>query len=182
MMDEANVGELCNCSRCGAACRVTPGRDAKAKMLRKSAHPDGFCANCAVTEYLANSYPINMLLERSGPEVLRHPALRTPFAEIMESGHANMRIEEIDWDKVVDNWSLPLPQVKRGAMNPHEPGDVVRSHLARRSLFEEHDLRGIIRKSMRERGLPTLADRLSHIPDDEIVLDEDRSDDGGFLC
>jgi hypothetical protein len=94
----------------------------KAKMLRRSTKPKGMCNNCAVTEFLANTYPPNMLIEESphGPAILLFPQIQEQFVAIMKAGNADMDPAEINWQTVVDNWNLPL-KVKTSPMNPHRP-------------------------------------------------------------
>jgi hypothetical protein len=114
------IGPHCLCERCSRPCRVAPDRNPEAKLLRKSAVPKGVCVNCAATEWLMNTYPCNMLLDQSGPEHLRHPAIQEQFAAIMASGMADARPDEIDWEAVIANWDLPI-QLKGSAINPYTP-------------------------------------------------------------
>ena len=106
------------CQRCGERCRPagTPGE--KAKMLRFAEGP-GLCVNCAVHDWLRNTYPPNILLARSGPRVLLFEHIQKQFTEIMRIGFADARPDEIDWQRIVENWELPFPhKMKPGPMNP----------------------------------------------------------------
>jgi len=108
-----------NCERCGDRIRVDVPRDSNAKMLRRSKEHGGICINCAVHDWLRNTYPPNMLLAESGPEILLYPHIQKLFAEIMQAGFADAKPDEIDWDRVVGNWDLPFPKKMRpSAMNP----------------------------------------------------------------
>ena len=111
----------CNCERCGRRCRVAGKRNPKAEMLRASAVPKGYCANCAATEWLMNTYPINLQFDESGPEMLRHPQIQEQFADIMRTAKADASPDEIDWDWVIANWELPVQIAKGNPRNPYTP-------------------------------------------------------------
>lgn len=111
--------EIIHCERCKAPCKIGGARNPDAKMLRRSSEPKGLCINCAVQDFLRNTYPVNILLAQSGPQVLLYPHLREPFADIMRAGLADAKLDEIDWSRIVKNWDLPFPnKVKPGPMNP----------------------------------------------------------------
>ena len=108
-----------NCERCGAKLKVDAMPGSKAKMLRRSKEPKGLCINCAVSNWLRNTYPPNILLAQSGPEILLFTHIQEQFAEIMKVGFADARPDEIDWQRIVDNWELPFPnKIKPSSMNP----------------------------------------------------------------
>ena len=108
---------IVNCERCGTRCRVDLVRNSKAKMLRRS--NKGLCANCAVHDWLRNTYPCNILLAQSGPESLRFTHIQKQFAEIMRVGFADAKPDEIDWQLIVENWDLPFPhKIKPSSTNP----------------------------------------------------------------
>jgi len=110
--------ETVECQRCGRRCRLsgTPGK--KAKMLRFAEGP-GLCVNCAVHDWLRNTYPVNILLAQSGPKSLVHPHIQKQFTEIMRVGFADAKPDEIDWPAIITNWDLPFKnRVKGTGMNP----------------------------------------------------------------
>ena len=108
-----------NCERCGAQVKVDAVSGSKAKMLRHSKVPKGLCVNCAVHDWLRNTYPPNIILAQSGPKVLLFPHIQKQFAEIMQVGFADAQPDEIDWNRIVDNWDLPFPtKLKPSGMNP----------------------------------------------------------------
>ena len=110
---------LTNCERCGTQLQVDAAPGSKAKLLRRSKVPKGFCINCAVHNFLRNTYPPNIQLAESGPQILLIPHIQTVFAGIMEAGFADANPDEIDWQRIVDNWELPFSKkVKASAMNP----------------------------------------------------------------
>lgn len=117
---EANKNNtIINCERCGARCKVTGPRNSDAKMLRRSKEPKGLCVNCAVHNWLRNTYPVNLLLASSGPQVLRFEHIRQQFAGIMQVAMADANPDEIDWEAIIDNWERPFKnKVKATAMNP----------------------------------------------------------------
>ena len=81
--------------------------------------PKGLCVNCAVHDWLRNTYPVNMLLAKSGPKALAYPHIREQFANIMRIGMADAAPEEIDWDTIIKNWGLPFKtKVKPRPGNP----------------------------------------------------------------
>jgi len=111
-----NTPGIVECKRCGEQCRISgsPGKDAK--MLRFAEGP-GLCVNCAVHDWLRNTYPVNILLTQSGPKALPH--LQEQFAGIMRLGKADAMPDEIDWEKIVENWDLPFPhKIKPSSTNP----------------------------------------------------------------
>lgn len=108
-----------NCERCGARLKVDTPRSSNAKMLRRSKEPKGLCVNCAVHDFLRNTYPPNILLAQSGPKVLLFPHIQEQFAELMKEGHADAKPDEIVWERIVENWALPFPKkIKTSGMNP----------------------------------------------------------------
>ncbi len=108
-----------NCERCGARLKVDTPRSSNAKMLRRSKEPKGLCINCAVHDWLRNTYPPNIILAQSGPKVLLFPHIQEQFAEIMKIGFADAKPDEIVWERIVENWDLPFPgKLKTSSMNP----------------------------------------------------------------
>lgn len=108
-----------NCDRCGVLCQVDGSRNPEAKMLRRSKEPKGLCVNCAVHDFLRNTYPCNMLLAQSGPQSLAYPHIQEQFAGIMRVGLSDAIPDEISWDLIIENWGLPFPnKVKPSNTNP----------------------------------------------------------------
>ena len=113
------------CERCGVQLKVDAVPGSEAKMLRRSKVPKGFCINCAVHDWLRNTYPPNMLLAQSGPNVLLYTHIQEQFAELMKTGFADANPDEIDWQRIVDNWDLPFPnKLKTSGMNPCSQQDL----------------------------------------------------------
>ncbi len=116
MTDQTTVG---TCQRCGMPCRVAgPGRK-DAKMLRYAKQPKGYCASCAVHDWLRNTYPVNVQLAQAGPKILLHDGIRKMFADIMRQAKADMNPDEINWNRIVEYWDLPFAEkVKPTNTNP----------------------------------------------------------------
>jgi len=107
------------CERCNARVRLATRRNPDAKMLRLSTKQKGLCINCAVHDWLRNTYPVNILLAKSGPGCLAHQHIRDQFTGIMRSQRADANPDEINWNLLSDNWELPFPnKVKPNASNP----------------------------------------------------------------
>ena len=105
------------CQRCGAHCQAGAPGNPKARMLRRSTK--GLCINCAVHDWLRNTYPCNILLAQSGPKALVHPHIQEQFAGIMRVGMADAMPDEIDWNLIIENWDLPFPhKIKASSTNP----------------------------------------------------------------
>jgi len=110
--------KIVDCQRCGQSCRLSTAPGKKAKMLRFAEGP-GLCCNCAVHDWLRNTYPPNIVLAQSGPKVLLFRHVQEQFTEIMRTGFADAKPDEIDWDRIVENWDLPFPKkIKPSGMNP----------------------------------------------------------------
>jgi hypothetical protein len=89
-------------------------------MLRRSKEPKGLCVNCAVHDFLRNTYPCNTLLAQSGPQSLAYPHVQEQFAEIMRVGMSDAIPDEISWELIIENWALPFPnKMKSSAANPY---------------------------------------------------------------
>lgn len=116
------------CLRCGARCKVDPLDGSKAKMLKRGKLPQGLCLNCAVHDFLRNTYPVNLLLAQSGPRALAMPHIQEQFAGIMKSAFSDALPDEIDWQVIIDNWDLPFAnKVKSSSMNPANQAELDRA-------------------------------------------------------
>ena len=97
--------EVTTCNRCGKPCRPGEGNP-EARLLKKS--DKGYCADCGLTAYLKMTPPIDMLLRNSGPEILKLPAIREQISRILISANSDCDISEIDINRVISNWDLPV--------------------------------------------------------------------------
>lgn len=88
-------------------------------MLRRAKQPKGLCVHCAAHDWLRNTYPPNVLLAQSGPRVLLHPDVRKLFGQLMQTANADAKLEEINWNLIIENWELPFPdKMKPTGKNP----------------------------------------------------------------
>ena len=118
----------CFCGRCGASVKVDPVPCSKAKMLKRGKSPKGLCVNCAVHDFLRNTYPVNLILAQSGPKSLAFPHIQEQFAGIMRSRFSDAVPDEIGWQAIIDNWDLPFPtKLKSSAVNPVNQAELDRA-------------------------------------------------------
>ena len=71
-------GLPCQCERCHRPLRIDPGRP-DAEIFRRAKVPSGVCPDCLITQFLYNTYPINMQIDEAGPELLLKPGIREAF-------------------------------------------------------------------------------------------------------
>jgi hypothetical protein len=100
---------IVQCERCHRPLKINPGGNRDARPIRYSHSGKGYCLNCAVTQFLMDTEPLGMLLERGGPEMLRLEHVREQFGRILEAGACDANLDEVDWDLVVAMWDLPFP-------------------------------------------------------------------------
>ena len=112
--------KIIHCERCEAPCKMAGPRNPDAKMLRLlSKESKGLCVNCAVHDYLRNTYPINMHFAKFGPKSLLYPHIQEQFTAIMRTAPADAKPDEINWEAIVENWDLPFPnKIKPSGVNP----------------------------------------------------------------
>jgi hypothetical protein len=117
-----------DCTRCGVQLQFTgrpPGADAR--LLRRSAIPEGHCAACAMTNWLQNSdaghSPLRTIIERRGPAILLDRQVIAQMARVLQAGCADADPGEIDWVSVVINWELPFGPPPARASHRPDPDD-----------------------------------------------------------
>lgn len=99
-----------NCTRCGAPLQFRePERNPDARLLRKSAVPVGYCAACAMANWLQHTEPLNTILAKKGPAMLLDRRVVDQMANVLAAGCADAKPQEIDWLSVVVHWDLPFP-------------------------------------------------------------------------
>ena len=116
----------CQCERCHRPLRVDPGRP-DAEIFRRAKVPAGVCPDCLVTQFLYNTYPINLQLDETGPELLLKPGIREAFLACGIMERADLTIDEVNWQRVVDQWNLPVEIAKNGGRNPYRMGESPRA-------------------------------------------------------
>jgi len=63
--------------------------------------------------------PMSFLLAESGPAPLLAPFIQEQYGEILKAGDSELKLEEINWQWVVDNWDLPIPKrMKKARSGP----------------------------------------------------------------
>ncbi len=115
---------IVQCCRCGVPCRKMPGNP-EARLLTHTTDDFGFCGNCAATEFLKG---LAVIGDRSrfekkpfDPECFRLPHVQVQFAQILTTGNADTKPEEIDWLEVIANWHLPFPKLRRRKKRKENP-------------------------------------------------------------
>ena len=104
------------CARCGVPCRPAASEHPDARLMQHTTGPTGYCECCALTAFLV-ALPFTALgIERAGSvaAMLAAPHVREQIGQIFLAGQADARIEQIDWQRVVDQWNLPFPMARRG--------------------------------------------------------------------
>jgi len=100
------------CKRCGVPCRASGPGKADAEMLRLSTSADGLCATCAMREWLytmRHAIPVEL-----APEQFLIPAIQEQMGRLMKAARADADPSEIKWQKLVDEWDLPIPGAGKG--------------------------------------------------------------------
>src|SRR5262245_33724497 len=104
---QAGLFAEAECGRCHVPLRVGGPGKADARVHRLAKDAKGLCVNCATHDFLRSTYPVNMLLDQSGPQGLMHPQIQEQFAAIMRTGGSDASPDEISWETIVRNWELP---------------------------------------------------------------------------
>ncbi len=125
--------QLANCDRCGRQLRVAESRREESKPFRLAKAPKGVCPECVMTQFLYNTYPINMQIDEAGAELLLKPMIAEAFVASGLMDGCDMDISEVNWQRVVDNWKLPVDIAKKNPMNPYRMGDSKRQKEAMKS-------------------------------------------------
>ena len=97
------------CTRCEAPLQFrNPPRNPDARLLRKSATPVGYCAACAMANWLQHTEPLRTILAAKGPAILLDRRVVDQMASVLAAGCADAKPQEIDWLSVVLHWDLPF--------------------------------------------------------------------------
>jgi hypothetical protein len=103
-----------HCLRCGVRCKRRPGNP-EARLLKHTTS-DGYCVNCAATEFLQGLAVVNDRSPKDkpfDPGCFRLPHVQAQFAVVLVAGNSDARPDEIDWLEIMANWDLPFPKPKR---------------------------------------------------------------------
>lgn len=113
--------KLFPCGRCGVWLQFAhEQRNPDARLLRKSAVPEGYCVNCAATHWFQHGPEPTRSLMRSTLEIgtdrkLLDPGFQVQFARLLCVGRSDAKWDEIDWPTVVKNWDIAFPCKPVGA-------------------------------------------------------------------
>jgi hypothetical protein len=114
---------MTKCERCKKLIVLAAERrNEDSHPFRLAKVPKGVCANCVMTQFLYNTYPINMQIDEAGPELLLKPGICEAFLSSGLLGHSDLNIDEIEWERVVANWDLPV-KIQKSGMNPYRMGE-----------------------------------------------------------
>jgi hypothetical protein len=101
------------CSRCGRICVIKGTRNENARLLRaataKTKH--GLCATCGLRSFIESVEALRDIFSKyhdATPEAFKLPHVQQQLRQVLIAGGADVRMEEIDFDHLVDNWNLPL--------------------------------------------------------------------------
>lgn len=141
MVETTQPSALAKCDRCAVQLRVAESRREDSRPFRKAAVPEGLCPDCVMTEFLYNTYPVNMIINERGPEMLLNAeSMRMALLSsgVMDPAHCEMDVNEINWRRVVDNWNLPVKLSKSGR-NPYRMGDAKKRLPHAAEMFPDED-------------------------------------------
>jgi hypothetical protein len=103
------------CQRCGELCQFTGPGNPEARVLRRSATPEGLCASCCIAHFLQTTEPLATVIAQAptGPCCLLEPAVQAQVGAMLRAGNADADPSEINWTAVVNRWPLPFPKPRR---------------------------------------------------------------------
>jgi hypothetical protein len=106
--------KLATCGRCGAlgSAGKKPNPDGRL-MVYAETPANALCADCAATAFIKSVETMMAGIEQNGTGVLLMPHIQAAFGQLMKVGNADARPEEINWQRVVELWELPIPKAKR---------------------------------------------------------------------
>ena len=99
---------MTSCGRCGKPCKQGENKNLKAKPFRRA--KEGYCPNCAVTQFLLSIETLRDGLVKNGLELLRNPVVQKQFSQLLRIGKSELPAKEINWDIVINQWDLPFPR------------------------------------------------------------------------
>jgi hypothetical protein len=127
-------GAIAYCERCGRKLRVAEKRREDSAPFKLSKTTKGVCPDCVMTQFLYNTYPVNMIIDEAGPEMLLNAdfmRMAVTSSGIMQG--CEMDIGEVDWQRVVENWKLPV-KIQKSPLNPYRMGESPRAGKGRGEL------------------------------------------------
>ena len=132
-----------NCTRCNCPIQFTgrqPGEDARLLKLAKT--PVGYCASCAISLWLQHDPMADSLrhvIAARGTSMLLDRRAIDQMANVLASGFADARPQEIDWVSVVIHWDLPFANApkrrKRAAPEAKPPNRLTQKQAGLFDLY-----------------------------------------------
>lgn len=106
-----------NCTRCSAPLQFTGQPPGDGRLLRRSKVPHGYCASCAMANWLQND-PMSdslryVIAGKGGPSILLDRRSVEQMARVLAAGCADAKPQEIDWVSVVIHWDLPFKKARK---------------------------------------------------------------------
>ena len=97
------------CPRCGELCKVSSSTGDPRFMKRATKpSPKAMCATCAVTAFIKSVETFHHGIELNGVQMFLNPMVQEQFGKLLQ-GFGDATPGEIDWQRLVDNWELPVP-------------------------------------------------------------------------
>ena len=95
------------CLRCGDPGQSGSGSESARPFRRAKC---GFCTPCAVCSFFQDeneNHGIGFALPLDfDPQGLLLPHIQRQFARVLEVGNSELTMEEIDWGKVIEKWTV----------------------------------------------------------------------------
>ncbi len=108
---------IIHCSRCGVLCKLASSATEEARLLRHATRPEtsGYCPDCGLTDFFKNHSMLAQAMDMNpaGKQMLLDPRVQQQFGGIMQTGNADAKPEEINWQRVYDNWDMPFAKVRK---------------------------------------------------------------------
>lgn len=106
----------CNCERCGRACQTAAKTNPDSLLIRRSTVPRGCCVDCALTNFMKTG-PLKEVMggawSAPGFDVgaaIRLPHVQTQFVAVFKASKCFEVAEEVNWERIIENWALPIPE------------------------------------------------------------------------
>lgn len=104
------MSEITFCRRCGKTCQSGTGNP-NARIFRRA--NKGLCADCAITQFLKSTESLSWAMEKIGAKALYNPDIQRQIAAIMTAGNSDASPGEINWQRVIELWDLPVKPIKQ---------------------------------------------------------------------
>jgi hypothetical protein len=92
------------CPRCEKPCLASTGGNQQARPVRKS--NNGMCLECTTTSVLLSLPGADMMPK----DAVLLPHIQEQFGAVLRAGNADPDANNIDWERIAENWGLPFPK------------------------------------------------------------------------